>query len=225
MTHRRSGPGTVESLQRLCRTAAHELLGSGAAVSVMTELGLPAMAVGSDARTEMIEELQATLGEGPCMAAFHSRLPVLVPDIEAEAALRWPGYSPAVRALGVRAVFAFPLQVGTARLGAFDVFRVESGPLTPAALESALSFAEEATRTLLDGQEKSGDAATPGGVAEASDAHLVVHQAQGMVMIQLGVGLTEALARMRAYAYVSDRSLGAVAREIVARTITLERDT
>jgi AmiR/NasT family two-component response regulator len=51
-----------------------------------------------------------------------------------------------------------------------------------------------------------------------------VYQAQGMVMIQLGVPLGEAMARLRAHAYAQDRTLGSVARDIVARTLTLEAD-
>jgi hypothetical protein len=45
-----------------------------------------------------------------------------------------------------------------------------------------------------------------------------------MVMIQSGVPLTEALVRLRAHAYAHDRTLGAVARDVVARTLSMEFD-
>ena len=45
-----------------------------------------------------------------------------------------------------------------------------------------------------------------------------------MVMIQLGVSVGEAIVRLRAYAYAHDRPLGEVARDIVERRLTLERD-
>ena len=75
---------------------------------------------------------------------------------------RWPVYTPAAADLGVRAVFAFPLQVGAARLGVLEIFRVRPGRLSGDELRQALMFAEVALTTLLDGQES----APPGAVAE-----------------------------------------------------------
>jgi AmiR/NasT family two-component response regulator len=49
-------------------------------------------------------------------------------------------------------------------------------------------------------------------------------QAQGMVMVQLGVPLGEAMMRMRAYAFAKNRRLDDVARDIVTRRLTLELD-
>jgi len=43
-------------------------------------------------------------------------------------------------------------------------------------------------------------------------------------MIQLGVSMIEAMARLRAYAYAQDRRLSDVARDVVARKLRLERD-
>ena len=45
-----------------------------------------------------------------------------------------------------------------------------------------------------------------------------------MVMVQLGVGLDEALLRMRAYPYAEDRPLAEVAGDIVNRTLNFDRD-
>jgi AmiR/NasT family two-component response regulator len=50
-----------------------------------------------------------------------------------------------------------------------------------------------------------------------------VYQAQGMVMIQLQVGLTQAMSRLRAHAFAHDRPLGDVARDVVARRLVLRR--
>jgi hypothetical protein len=44
-----------------------------------------------------------------------------------------------------------------------------------------------------------------------------IDQATGMLTVQLGVGVAEAFARLRAHAYASDRRLAHVARDIVAR--------
>ncbi len=70
-----------------------------------------------------------------------------------------------------------------------------AGPLSPTSLAKALTFAEVAVDVLLDeqqdlvGQEHLalGEGLTP----------LELYQAQGMVMVQLGISLTEAMLRIR----------------------------
>ena len=189
----------------------------------ITREGASAMAAASDQVYQGVEELQFTLGEGPCVDAFATGRPVLVPDVAGDAAVRWPAYCSDAHGRGVRAVFAFPLQIGGARLGAMDVFRDQAGPLSRAEVAEAMLFAEVATMTLLDGQEHAPDG-QPAGLGASLDSSLEVHQAQGMVMVALGVSLVEALARIRAYAFANDRRLGSVARDIVDRKLSLERD-
>jgi hypothetical protein len=152
---------------------------------------------------------------------------VLAPDLAA-ATTRWPGYAPAALQHGVRAVFALPLQVGASRIGALDVYREESGPLSAPAFTQALAFADVAMTTLLDVQERpevSGEPDLGAVLGEAVAGPLVVYQAQGMVHVQLGVPLAEALSRLRAYAYAHDRDLSDVAQDVVARRLVLEADS
>jgi hypothetical protein len=181
------------------------------------------MATASDPATERIEELQFTFGEGPCIDAFATSRPVLVPDVADGAMRRWPVYAPAIHDAGVRAVFAFPLQVGAVRLGALDVFRGRPGSLSRAELGEAFVFADRVVTMLLDRQERVNEDAD--GLDGAIDNRIELFQAQGMVMIQLGVTLTEAMTRIRAYAYAENRPLSEVTADIVARRIRLDRDS
>ena len=121
-------------MQRLCRAATRELSASGMGMSVMSPEGAFTVLAGSSPVSETIEQLQFTLGEGPCLDAYAFGRPVLTPDLSHAATRRWPGYAPAAMGLGVHAVFAFPLQVGAARLGAMDVFREQTGSLPNADL-------------------------------------------------------------------------------------------
>src|SRR5512140_904301 len=83
-------PGMVGWLHRLCRAAVRALPATGAGISVMTTDGVHGVAASSDRGTDRLEELQITLGEGPCIDAFATRRPVLVPDLAAGGAGRWP---------------------------------------------------------------------------------------------------------------------------------------
>jgi ANTAR domain len=221
--------GMVGWLSRLCRAAVHELPATGAGISVMTAAGVRAVAAASDAASAALEEAQFALGEGPCIGAFSSRRPVLEPDLHAGAvtgtgAASWPGYLAAAQAHGVRAVFAFPLQIGAARLGVLGVYRDFPGVLSPGALAKALTFAEVAVEALLDGQEQATAGATEATLERALDSQFTVYQAQGMAMVDLGVSLADAMARLQAHAYAQDRSLHEIALDVVAGRLRLESD-
>jgi hypothetical protein len=211
-------------LQQLCAAAVRAVPACGAGVSVMTDEGVGAVAAASDPVSRSVGELEFTLGEGPGLDAFSSRRPVLEPDLGRAAAWRWPGYAPGAGAVGVRAVFALPLQVGAARIGVLDLYLREPGSLQPQALALALTFAEVAVEGLLDGQARSGQGRMPAGLDRAFDSHAVVYQAQGMVMIDLEVSLGDAMARLRGYAFALDRPLQLVAADVVSGLLRLERD-
>lgn len=212
--------GAAGDLRRLCSAAGRALAASGTGLTVMAGGGQRGITAASDAATERLEELQVTLGEGPCVDAYESMRPVLIPDVTDGAMSRWPAYAPAVHAAGVRAVFAFPLQVGAARLGVMDVFRTGAGMLSADELTVALTFAEVAVSTLLDGRDSR--EAAGGWLDDPLGSRAELFQAQGMVMVQLGVSLAEAMVRMRAYAYVQDLRLYDVAADVVARRLSFD---
>lgn len=212
----------IGQLRAVCGAAALALSASGVGLSVRATNGTYGMAAASDPDTERIEELQFTYGEGPCVDAFTTSRPVLVSDLAADAMRRWPVYAPAIHDAGVRAVFAFPLQIGAVRLGALDVFRTRTGPLSRTELGRAFTYADQIVTTLLDGQERATEDAD--GLADAIDNRIELFQAQGMVMVQLGTSLAEALTRIRAHAFAQDRRLSDVAADIVARRLRFDRD-
>jgi hypothetical protein len=220
----RPGDQVVDQLRRLCHLAVRTLPASGAGLSVVAKDKQFSMLAAADPVSERIEELQFVLGEGPCVDAAAARRPVLVPDLAVEGPTRWPAYAAAVLEAGICAVFAFPLQVGAAQLGVLDLFRAGAGSLTGAELGRAIRLADDAVMLLLAGQERprlDGDGTLDD---ELLGATAELFQAQGMVMIQIGGTLTEAMARIRAYAYAQDRRLADVARAIVARELHFEPD-
>ena len=145
-----------------------------------------------------------------------------MPELGSDAARRWPAYVPAAYEVGLRAVFAFPLQIGAVRLGVLDIFRGRPGALSDDDLAQALTFADVAVAALLDQQEN----ATARGAADALDGAIgrraPLFQAQGMVMVQLGIGLDEAMSVLRAYAYADNGGLEAVADDVVNRRLRFD---
>ncbi len=207
--------------RRLCEVCAEVTEVTGAGIMLMcndVSVGSVCTSNGVSAR---VEDLQFSLGEGPCVDAYHQDRPVLEPDLAAPANPRWLAFTgPAVEA-GVRSIFGFPLRVGAARLGALNLYRDRPGPLSDDQHADALVMADVAAQALLVMQAS----APPGRLAaelEAGDFQYVVHQASGMIAAQLEVSLAQALMRLRAYAFGNDRPLTAVAQDVVARTLRFD---
>jgi hypothetical protein len=182
----------------------------------------------TDEVSELLAELELTLGEGPGQDAAAAGGPVLASDLGAEgAARRWPVFAAAACAAGAAAVFAFPLQVGAIRAGVLGLYRERPGPLSAFQLGDALVFADAATLLLLESGRQTADWAGSGLGSLPSDLagyRAEIDQATGMLTEQLGVGIAEAFIRLRAYAYVNDLRLTDVARDIVARRLRLQPD-
>ena len=171
--------------------------------------------------SRLIEELQYTLGEGPCVDAYQQNRVVAEPDLADPVADRWPAFTPAALDAGVRAVFGFPLRAGAVRLGALNLYRGRSGALSGDQQGDALVVAEVAARWVLEAQAGAPAGTVAVQVAAGADFHLVVHNAAGMVSVQEGISVTEALIRLRAFAFSHNRLVGDVAGDIVARRFRL----
>ncbi len=205
------GTGLPASLTAACVRA---LPVSGVGMALMTDEGPAGIIAATDGAAMELEELQFTLGEGPCVDASQTGRPVLQPDFARTAPQRWPVFAVGALEAGVRALFAFPLRVGAIRLGVLDLYRNRVGPLSADDLTEALSFADAATLVLLNAQ-----AGYPVLVPVAVlDDRAEVHQATGVVSVQAGVGLAEALLLLRARAFADQRPIGDLARDVLAGT-------
>lgn len=218
-----------EVADRLC-SACVDLLGvDGAALSVMYDGTLSRSFGASGENSRELDELQFTLGEGPCLDSVSALAPVLVGDLDARSGTRWPAFTEGARRHGVRAVFALPVAVASIQVGALDLYRNVPGELSAADLDGALIAAELAALPLLDLMGIDLDAAVNDDAstewAELSALTRVeVYQAAGMLIAQLGVSAAEALVRLRGYAFVHNLTASEVAWQIIDRDLRLADD-
>jgi len=217
--------GERASVRHACVACAGSMGALGAGLTMLRSGNLrePVYATGS--KCQDLEELQFTLGEGPGVDALDAGGPVLVPDLTSGSAERqWPAFAPASAACGARAVFAIPVAAGAVHLGVLDVYRAERGLPAGEELAAALIFADAVMVLAIDG--RGGVAAGLEEMIEVSFAErrAHVHQAAGMVAAQLDATITDALARLRAHAYLLDRRLGEVADDVVARRLRFGPD-
>lgn len=210
--------------EQICRACVTGLDVDGAAISVLTASTMRETLWASDPTAELLEDLQFSLGEGPCIKAATTARPVLVPDLSDTAQTSWwPIYAAAVvEQAGIGAVFALPLQWGAITVGVLDLYRRAPGSLSPEQWRDALSAADAAALMLLGLRTDPGDDLA---WDRSWSNRAEIHQATGMVVAQLGISATDAFARLRAYAFAEQRLLGDVARDVVARRLHFSKDT
>lgn len=178
----------------------------------------------SNERMAALEDSQYTLGEGPCYDAFHAGRPVHAPRLDPIELMRWPSFVGVANEAGIGAAFAYPLAIKGARVGVLTLYQAAVGELSAAQNEDSIALSEVLTEMVLSLQ----DAAPVGELAaeleEAVTYRAEIHQAAGMVSMQLQMPVAEALVRIRAHAFSTSQSVGVVAADIVGRRLRLAND-
>jgi len=193
---------------------------TGASVSTLGDLLGSEIVSASSADAERLDELQFDLGEGPCWDALRLGSPVAEPDLPTKGLGRWPAFAAATRDLRVTSIYAFPLAVGSLRLGAVDLYAAERLALTPAQSRQASAMARVIGRHLLhEAVEHAGEPDGPG----SRYSRRVVHQATGVVLAQLDITAEEALLVLRAHAFATNRSVADVGADVVEGRLGFRR--
>jgi hypothetical protein len=214
--------GERDPQRLLCTASAGVVQVTGAGVVLILRGRALGTVCASGPMVEAVEEVQYTLGEGPCVDAFHTREPVLVPDLAGVGVVRWPGYRDGALAAGARAAFGFPMLVGSVCIGALNLYCDQPGDLTDEQFADAVAVAHVATRAVLGWQSAAGSDSLAWQLEHVPAHRAVVHQAAGMASVQAGVSVEDALLMLRAYAFAEDRSISAVAADVVARDLRLD---
>ncbi len=207
----------------LCSACVELLEVSGAGITLMGAGQSGPLCV-SNQRMAALEDLQFTMGVGPCQDAFKSGIPVHAPRLFGREVPHWPAFLDMALEVGINAVFAYPLALNGAKIGVMTLYQDLAGDLTGSQHEDSLALAGVLTETVLSLQ----DASPEGVLAESLEGTVAyraeVHQASGMVSIQLRIPVAEAIVRIRAHAFAEGRPVGEVARDIVARRLRLADD-
>jgi len=216
--------GAEVQTTRVCELSADVTGMNGAGVMLMSDYGPRGSVCSSNAVSALIEELQFALGQGPCIEAYEEDRPVLEANLTQPARPRWLAFTGPALDAGVRAVFGFPLRVGAVRLGALNLYRDRPGPLSDEQHADALVLADVAAELILMLQAHAPPGALPLELETGADFQYVVHQASGMVAVQLGVDVAEAFVRLKAHAFSNGRPLTDVARDVVGRRLRFDNE-
>jgi len=208
--------------QRLCDVCSEVVGVTGAGIMLMSGDVPRGSVCTTDDVSALVEELQFELGEGPCVDAYHLHHQVLEPDLGDPVEARWPAFTPPALEAGVRAVYGYPLLVGAVCLGALNLYNDRPGPLSDDQHVDALVMAGVAAEAVLAMHARDPGDGLAALIETGANFRFVVHQASGMVSVQLGVGLATALIRLRAHAFASGLPVSQVARDVVERRLRFD---
>jgi hypothetical protein len=222
VTGKDTAAGAGELIKRLCRFAVDEMALSGCALVLMSGAEPAGMLAGAGRHASTVTGLQMELGEGPCLQAYASGVPVFLPDLAADGASRWPTFAAAALAAGVQAEFSLPLTVGSGGIGTLDLCRDRPGMLSEEHLADALVTADIARDAVLYHQYTPGDTSLAALLDTGGADRIVIYQATGMIAAQLNDTTSNALARLRAAAFASERPMDDIARDVVERRVRFD---
>ncbi|WP_241990910.1 GAF and ANTAR domain-containing protein [Cryobacterium gelidum] len=215
----------------MCARFLDELPVTGAAVSVFGGAVTETVVCATDELAARLDELQFDLGEGPRWQAARTRLPVLEAHVREVAHPLWPIFHTALMDTEVAALYVFPLTLGAIDVGMVELYSTTPGVLDHTDRAQALVLANQAAWKLLDRllrvQESAvnGSAETETTASASPLSRREIHQATGMVLVQMNVTPTEALLLLRAHAFSHGKSVRAIAGDVVARRLQFTPDT
>ena len=139
-------------LDRLVERIVEIMPVSAAGVTLIAPGVEPRYIAASDADALQFEKLQTELGEGPCLAAYHTGEAVSVPDLGCEG--RFPTFVARAMDVGLGAVFTFPLRLDGRRIGALDLYRGTPGDLSAGSMKAAQTLADVTTAYLVNAEAR-----------------------------------------------------------------------
>ncbi|RKR20049.1 GAF and ANTAR domain-containing protein [Arthrobacter oryzae] len=146
---------------------------ANASISLVTGRKKVDSEVASGDLPRLVDALQNSTGQGPCLdAAYHERV-VRVPDLSRED--RWPAFSRGAVKLGARSMLSIQLFVEGDRLGALNLYGAEANAFTDESEQVGLLVAAHAAVAFADSQKISQ-------LGEALISRQLIGQAEGILM-------------------------------------------
>ncbi len=177
---------TVETSLGLLSSLAQETVpgATGAGVTIVDRRGRRSSG-STDERVRRADSLQYELDEGPCLTAAASRELIRMDDLGADP--RWPRWSSAAAALGLRAAMSAPLVAGDVSLGAMKVYADQPGTFDAASEQRLLLFAAQSAIFVSQLQTSERAEQLSDGMRQAIRGRDEISMAKGLLMGRNGV--------------------------------------
>jgi hypothetical protein len=197
---------------RMCVAFVQIVDAKGGSIAVGFASSERTLLCATDETSSRYEDAQDFLREGPSLDAFRTGRLVASLSVE-DQEHRWPGLVSSL-SRPASTIRAIPIRPGSAVMG---VLTVHDGPHMMKD-EEQLSFLADAIGAAI-----LGDLPTHDDESRLWSERDRVSQATGMIIAQLGIGPTDALALLRAHAFAHEISVVEVSRSVVDRTLDFSR--
>jgi GAF domain-containing protein len=205
---------TVEAVLKDLADFAGRLLPVTAIGILLAEDGDLTVATTKSPEGEQVEELEVTLGEGPCVDAARSGAMTVARDLRGWTD-RYPRFAPAALAMGVHCIYALPLTGQGEVFGALDVINRDPIELPAADIDAARMLCDVAVSYILAARLHEETSVLADQLQGALDRRVLIELAKGMLAERHGIPPGDAFDRLRRYARHHNLQAREVARRVV----------
>ena len=210
----------VDLLQLLVDTCRDVLDTTAAGILLADSRGELEVVASTSEASRLVEIMQLSAEQGPCIESYRSGRSVSVPDIEVSKD-EWWQFRGSALAQGFRSMDALPLRLRDTTIGTLNLLRSEPGAAPEDTIRAAQAFADVATIGILHERTLRESAILSEQLQAALNSRIVIEQAKGVISHTKGVSIDDAFALMRQYARSHSVGLSIVAARIVDRSLRL----
>lgn len=212
--------GLETVLAGLSTDMEHVLEVAGAGVMLEDKSGKLRLKGSSSGILRQLENLQIELDEGPCLLAFRTGETVIAADLHTDQ--RFPRFGPRATAVGMGAVYSFPLRWGDSVLGALNLYRSEPGGFDDKQIEAGQTFAQVATVFLVHAEDVQESKLLNDQLQRALESRVLIEQAKGFVAGTRQIDPDNAFTVLRHYARNRGLKLQEVAKAVIDRRLSVD---
>lgn len=200
------GTGLEDTVDRVLEFAVKALSCSYAGVILVHDRRRVETVAATHPLVRDLDRIQLEEGEGPDLEVIADRHGVLIQDVATES--RWPRWTSAVAATGVRSMLGTRLYTSTNVIGSLNFYDVEPDHFSSVDVDVAHMLARHAAVAMDSARDTEH-------LWKAIDARNLVGQAQGILMERFGIDAEQAFAVLRRYSQDRNTKLQEVAQRLV----------
>lgn len=214
--------GLSGTLVEIARFAVQAIPSADGAGLTMLEADRPQTVVATGEWVSQVDDVQYSLGEGPCLSAVAERRTFTTGNLGGEP--QWPRFGPRVGRLGVHSALSLPLlRPDGSALGALNVYAHARDAFDQHAVRLGEAFAVPAAVSVANARALAQAERLVEQLGQALTSRAEIDQAIGILISRSGGTAEEAFDRLRALSQASSTKLVEVARDLVAEAVRRAR--